>query len=94
MPVAEVPVLFGDGLQEFRLDTFAVVWQLLLCWRAVFAVYCMDCKMNFDTNAAYRQREIFDLKDWSQEDWRDAKAEKADLNYIGLNGTIGCLGET
>jgi len=54
-------------------------------------VYCMDCKINFDMNAAYRQKEVFDLKDWTQEDPRDQEAAKADLNYIGLNGSIGCL---
>ena len=52
----------------------------------------MDCKINFDPNAEYRQQEIFALRDWSQEDERDARAAKANLNYIGLDGTIGCLG--
>ncbi|XP_053311509.1 succinate--CoA ligase [ADP-forming] subunit beta, mitochondrial [Spea bombifrons] len=54
-------------------------------------VMCMDAKINFDTNAAYRQKEVFDLRDWSQEDARDQQAAKADLNYIGLDGNIGCL---
>lgn len=54
-------------------------------------IYCMDCKLNFDANAAHRQKEIFALKDWSQEDPRDEQAAKADLNYIGLDGSIGCL---
>jgi len=54
-------------------------------------VYCMDCKINFDDNAFYRQKAIFDLKDWSQEDPRDAQASRANLNYIGLEGSIGCL---
>lgn len=54
-------------------------------------VMCMDAKINFDTNAAYRQKAIFDLRDWSQEDERDHQAAKADLNYIGLDGNIGCL---
>ena len=57
------------------------------------SVYCMDCKINFDPNAEFRQKEIHDLRDWQQEDPRDAKAAKADLNYIGLDGTVGCLGE-
>lgn len=52
----------------------------------------MDCKLNFDDNAEYRQKEIFALKDWSQEDERDRRAADANLNYIGLDGTIGCLG--
>jgi succinyl-CoA synthetase beta subunit len=54
-------------------------------------VYCMDCKMNFDDNAQYRQKELFALKDWAQEDERDVLAAQADLNYIGLDGSIGCL---
>ncbi|TSK62686.1 Succinate--CoA ligase [ADP-forming] subunit beta, mitochondrial [Bagarius yarrelli] len=54
-------------------------------------VMCMDAKINFDSNAAYRQTKVFDLQDWSQEDIRDRQAAKADLNYIGLDGTIGCL---
>ncbi|XP_050404014.1 succinate--CoA ligase [ADP-forming] subunit beta, mitochondrial [Patella vulgata] len=54
-------------------------------------VYCMDCKLNFDDNAVYRQKKIFDFKDWTQEDSRDKKAAEADLNYIGLDGNIGCL---
>ena len=57
------------------------------------AVYCMDAKINFDDNSAYRQKEIFDLRDWSQEDERDHKAAEIDLNYIALDGNIGCLGK-
>uniref|UniRef100_UPI00398E6BF9 succinate--CoA ligase [ADP-forming] subunit beta, mitochondrial-like n=1 Tax=Pristiophorus japonicus TaxID=55135 RepID=UPI00398E6BF9 len=54
-------------------------------------VMCMDAKITFDSNAAYRQKQVFDLQDWSQEDERDREAAKADLNYIGLDGSIGCL---
>lgn len=57
------------------------------------AVMCMDAKINFDSNAAYRQEKVFEMRDWSQEDPRDQQAAKADLNYIGLDGTIGCLGQ-
>lgn len=52
----------------------------------------MDAKINFDSNSAYRQKKIFDLQDWTQEDEREKGAAKADLNYIGLDGNIGCLG--
>ncbi|XP_010225287.1 PREDICTED: succinyl-CoA ligase [ADP-forming] subunit beta, mitochondrial-like, partial [Tinamus guttatus] len=52
---------------------------------------CMDAKINFDSNSAYRQKKIFDMQDWTQEDQRDREAAKADLNYIGLDGNIGCL---
>ncbi|KAJ7344486.1 hypothetical protein JRQ81_000436 [Phrynocephalus forsythii] len=54
-------------------------------------VMCMDAKINFDSNSAYRQQKIFDLRDWTQEDERDRQAAKANLNYIGLDGNIGCL---
>ncbi|XP_022358522.1 succinate--CoA ligase [ADP-forming] subunit beta, mitochondrial [Lutra lutra] len=55
------------------------------------SVLCMDAKINFDSNSAYRQKKIFDLQDWTQEDEREKGAAKADLNYIGLDGNIGCL---
>merc|ERR1739838_380717 len=51
----------------------------------------MDAKLNFDDNAAYRQKEIFAMRDWAQEDERDVVAAKFDLNYIGLEGNIGCM---
>lgn len=53
----------------------------------------MDAKINFDDNAEYRQKELFQQRDWLQEDPRDVEAAKAGINYIGLGGTIGCLGE-
>lgn len=62
------------------------------CLNPFVPVMCMDAKITFDSNAAYRQKEVFDLQDWSQEDERDQEAAKADLNYIGLDGNIGCLG--
>ncbi|KAL9260306.1 Succinate--CoA ligase [ADP-forming] subunit beta, mitochondrial-like protein [Drosera capensis] len=50
-----------------------------------------DAKLNFDDNAAFRQKDIFQLRDTSQEDPREVAAAKADLNYIGLDGEIGCM---
>ena len=55
-------------------------------------VLCLDAKLNFDDNAEFRQSEIFGMRDYSQEDEREVKAAKYNLNYIGLDGTIGCLG--
>ncbi len=51
----------------------------------------MDCKINIDDNAEFRQQEIFTKKDDAQSDWRDVKAAAHNLNYIGLDGEIGCL---
>lgn len=55
------------------------------------SVLAMDSKLNFDDNASYRQKEVFQLRDKSQEDPREVQASDYDLNYIGLDGTIGCL---
>ncbi|MEW5300014.1 MAG: hypothetical protein WDW36_002978 [Sanguina aurantia] len=50
-----------------------------------------DAKLAFDDNAAYRQADIFAMKDDSQIDSREVAASKFDLNYIGLDGSIGCM---
>lgn len=55
------------------------------------SIMAMDAKLNFDDNAEYKHKSLFELKDWSQEDAREAVAAEADLNYIGLDGQIGCL---
>jgi len=54
-------------------------------------VLALDAKLNFDDNAEYRQKDIFSLKDTSQEDPREVIADNLGLNYVGLDGEIGCL---
>ncbi|KAJ1548511.1 hypothetical protein HK405_002896 [Cladochytrium tenue] len=54
-------------------------------------VMCMDAKFGFDDNAEFRQHDIFSLRDTTQEDPREVAAAKWNLNYIGLDGHIGCL---
>jgi succinyl-CoA synthetase beta subunit len=51
----------------------------------------MDCKINLDTNAGFRQKELFALKDNNQEDELEVRASNSNLNYIRLDGNIGCL---
>ena len=53
----------------------------------------MDAKLSFDDNSLFRHKDIAALKDWTQEDPREVEATKHDLNYIGLDGSIGCLGK-
>ena len=50
-----------------------------------------DGKLNFDDNAEFRQKDVFDYRDTTQEDPREVEAAKADLNFIGLTGNIGCM---
>ncbi|KAG9070077.1 beta' subunit [Linnemannia hyalina] len=54
-------------------------------------VISMDAKINFDDNAEFRQHEVYGLRDITQEDPREVAAAKCNLNYIGLDGSIGCL---
>lgn len=54
-------------------------------------VFCIDAKLNFDDFSGFRQKEIFDMRDPSCEDPREVEATKFDLNYVGLDGNIGCL---
>ena len=51
----------------------------------------MDAKLNFDENADFRQAEVMALRDTTQEDPREVSAAEYKLNYIGLDGSIGCL---
>ncbi len=54
-------------------------------------VVCLDAKMNFDDNALYRHKQIAELRDESEEDPAEVEAAKHDLNYVKLDGTIGCM---
>lgn len=54
-------------------------------------VIALDAKINFDDNALFRQEEILALKDESEENPLEVKAQKSGLNYIKLDGTIGCM---
>ncbi len=52
---------------------------------------CLDGKINIDDNALYRQKEILAMRDESQEEERENRAKEWDLNYISLDGDIGCM---
>ncbi len=52
---------------------------------------CLDAKMGFDNNALYRHSDIMALRDETEEDSKELAASKFDLNYIALDGEIGCM---
>jgi succinyl-CoA synthetase beta subunit len=54
-------------------------------------VFALDAKLNFDDNALFRQPEILAMRDEGEEDPREVQASKFNLNYIGLDGDIGCM---
>ncbi|KMZ04790.1 succinate--CoA ligase [ADP-forming] subunit beta, mitochondrial isoform X2 [Drosophila simulans] len=58
---------------------------------AMSGFFALDAKLRFDDNAEFRQKELFALRDWTQEDPKEVEAAKYNLNYIALDGTIGCM---
>jgi len=54
-------------------------------------VMALDAKLNFDSNALFRQADILALRDLAEEDEKEIEASKFDLSYIALDGNIGCM---
>jgi len=54
-------------------------------------IIALDCKVAIDDNALFKQKTLAELRDWSQNDSKEAEAFDAGLNYIALNGNIGCM---
>mgnify|MGYP001217780175 FL=1 len=54
-------------------------------------IIALDAKFNFDNNALYRQKDISSLRDLDEEDPTEVEAGKYDLNYIKLDGNVGCM---
>ncbi len=54
-------------------------------------LHCLDAKLNIDSNAVYRHKDLQEMHDPSQEDEREAHAAKFELNYVALDGNIGCM---
>lgn len=54
-------------------------------------LHCLDAKIGVDSNALFRQKQISDMRDPSQEDEREAQASAWELNYVALEGNIGCM---
>jgi succinyl-CoA synthetase beta subunit len=52
---------------------------------------CLDAKIGFDDNALYRHPDVVALRDLNEEDEKEIEASKYDLNYVALDGTIGCM---
>jgi succinyl-CoA synthetase beta subunit len=54
-------------------------------------VYALDAKINFDDNAMFRHKDLVELRDLNEEDPLEVEASKYGLNYIKLDGTVGCM---
>lgn len=54
-------------------------------------LHCLDAKISFDGNALYRQPDVQEMRDTSEEDPKETEAKKYDLSYVALDGNIGCM---
>jgi succinyl-CoA synthetase beta subunit len=54
-------------------------------------VVCFDAKLSIDDNAKFRQKAVYDQEDFSETDKRELEAVQAGLNYIQMDGNIGCM---
>jgi succinyl-CoA synthetase beta subunit len=107
MPYQSRNLAFGLGLEGGQIRQFAQILDRLyrlftdsdaslleinpLISTAEGDLVLLDAKFNIDDNALYRQKALLGLKDISQEDAREAQANEHDLNYIHLDGNIGCM---
>jgi succinyl-CoA synthetase beta subunit len=94
--------LTGDQVREFsqvfmnlarlflELDCSLVEVNPLVV-TAAGKIHCLDAKINIDGNALYRQKRVAAMHDPSQEDEREAEAAAFNLNYVALDGSIGCM---
>jgi len=77
--IRENPDAFDQGLRRRGLDPRSA------------DLIALDAKINLDSNALYRHKDLLAMRDISQEDPREAAAAEHDLNYITLDGNIGCM---
>ncbi len=81
-----------SGLYKAFLDTDASLVEINpLVVTGAGEVIALDAKMNFDDNALYRHKNILEMRDPTEEDPAELEAAEADLNYIKLDGNIGCM---
>lgn len=93
----------GDALVERAAGEILKLWQLFLKVDAIQIeinplaetddgkVISVDAKLDFDDNAQFRQKDIFAMDDASELDPREVEAAKYNLNYVAMDGNIGCL---
>ncbi|MFT4020111.1 MAG: ADP-forming succinate--CoA ligase subunit beta [Acinetobacter sp.] len=83
--------LVQGAYRAFIENDFALFEINPLSIREDGEILCVDAKINIDSNAMYRIPEIAALRDISQENERELKASQHDLNYVALDGNIGCM---
>jgi succinyl-CoA synthetase beta subunit len=87
----EAGVLIGQLYEAFAAKDMAMLEINPLIVTSDDHLRVLDAKVSFDSNALYRHKDIFALRDESEEDPKEIEASKHDLNYIALDGEIGCM---
>ncbi|XP_060847370.1 succinate--CoA ligase [GDP-forming] subunit beta, mitochondrial [Rhopalosiphum padi] len=94
---------FKEPLASVAANEIKRLWEFFLAVDAVQIeinplvetldnkVVCVDAKIQFDDNSQFKHKEIFELDETSESDPREVMANKHNLNYIGMDGNIGCL---
>jgi succinyl-CoA synthetase beta subunit len=89
--IGQFTKIFLGLAQLFQDKDLALIEVNPLVVTAAGDLHCLDAKINVDGNALYRQPAIKAMHDPSQEDPREAHAAQWDLNYVALDGNIGCM---
>nr|WP_294864203.1 ADP-forming succinate--CoA ligase subunit beta [uncultured Pseudogulbenkiania sp.] len=89
--VGEFTKLMLGAYEAFVANDFALFEVNPLALRENGELACVDGKINLDSNALYRHPELLAQRDKSQENEREVKASEFDLNYVALEGNIGCM---
>ena len=89
--INEFVKLMTGAYRAFVENDFALFEINPLAVRANGALACVDAKVGIDSNALYRLPAVAALRDKSQENERELKASEFDLNYVALEGNIGCM---
>ena len=85
-------VAFMQGLYQCVVERDASLVEINpLVVTADGDIVALDAKMNFDSNALYRQPKVVELRDLDEEDPHEIEASRHELNYIKLDGNIGCM---
>ncbi|WP_199154552.1 ADP-forming succinate--CoA ligase subunit beta [Chromobacterium sp. ASV23] len=89
--VASFTKLMLGAYKAFVENDFALFEVNPLALRENGQLACVDGKINLDSNALYRHPDLLAMRDKSQENEREVKASEFDLNYVALEGNIGCM---
>ena len=83
--------LITDLYRAFTLKDMSLLEINPLILTKSGQLVCLDAKVSFDDNALYRHQDVVALRDLSEEDEKEIEASKFDLNYVALDGEIGCM---